>query len=87
MFPKMGSCVRERVWVSLVKEASDIGGIPSPRSLHSGLGAHNEQVSVPVRSGAGLKLFQRGAKEGVTRRTRAHTHAHRRVFWTFSVLS
>lgn len=33
MFPKMGSCVRERVWVSLVKEASDTGGIPSPRAL------------------------------------------------------
>lgn len=46
MFPKMGSCVRERVWVSLVKEASDTGGIPSPLALSSGLGAHNARVPV-----------------------------------------
>lgn len=64
MFPKMGSCVRERVWVSLVKEASDTGGIPSPRSLHSGLGAHDERVPVRLLSGAGLKLFKRTDKEG-----------------------
>lgn len=46
MFPKMGSCVSERVWVSLVKEASDTGGIPSPRALWSGLGAHSSPVQV-----------------------------------------
>lgn len=37
MFPKMGSCVRARMWVSLVKEASDTGGIPSPLAHLSGL--------------------------------------------------
>lgn len=52
----MGSCVRERVWVSLVKEASDTGGIPSPRALSCGLGARC--------AGLSLRMFPiRGRKE------------------------
>lgn len=44
------------MWVSLVKEASDTGGIPSPRALSCGLGARCARLP--------LRMFPiRGRKE------------------------
>lgn len=56
MFPKMGSCVSERVRVSLVKEASDTGGIPSPRELRFGFRSEGAPVRVRLVTSTGKVL-------------------------------
>lgn len=74
MFPKMGSCVSERVRVSLVKEASDTGGIPSPRELRSGIGTVCAQVCVRLVTSAGKVHYKERDTVPMGTRTRGENH-------------